>query len=469
MTVNQEKSKQWPQYLATIIGSLSTFGIGLQFGWPSQAIPKILSDEFPGNITKDEASYILLIGPLSYLVAAPLFAFLGDIIGRKKSLLLLAVPQVIAWILIAHARTAVIFYVARLIASASEGGLYAIYPMYIGEISEPKIRGILGSSLSVSILVGQLIMTAYGSYTSLTVSAYIACVFPVLFLVLFVWMPESPYYLLMRERRDDAEKSLRKLRRMENVDSELERLTADVQRQMSEATTIKELFKVESNRKALRIMFWLRHFQQWCGIAPIAFYSQMIFKEGGDFLSPKVSSLIVFLTQTVFTFGTSLVIDKLGRRPLFIVSSIFTSLILYILAVYFLVKGSNYDVSNFTWVPIVGMNLFMAFMSIGIGIAPNLMLSEMFSASIKAKALSICSIYFAICLSITPQVYHLLETHLDICAPFFLFATSTLIGAMYAYVWMPETKGKTLEEIQQHLKGRDRKRKTTVQNVAKNA
>ncbi|XP_025833453.1 facilitated trehalose transporter Tret1-like [Agrilus planipennis] len=462
------KSKQWPQVLAAVTCAINAFGMGLQFGWPPQAIPKILSDEFPSHVTSDETSYILLIGPLSYIVAAPVFASLADIIGRKKCLLLLAIPQLIAWILIANAKTVMVLYIARLIGSAFEGGLYAVYPMYLGEICEPKVRGVLGSSLSVSILLGQVVMTAYGSYTSITVSAYIACISPILFLLTFSWMPESPYFFLMKNRVKEAEQSLKALRKMDNVEKELNQLEGDVKRQMSESNSIKDLFMIDSNRRGLVVMFCLRTFQQLSGITPIGFYAQIIFKEGGDFLSPEICSIIYFLIQVTVASLAAAVVDKFGRRPLFMTSSFTTAIILFLLGVYYYLSNLGYDLTSYNWMPLVGMILYVICMSFGILVAPNLMVGEMFSTRAKAKALSICSIHFAILISILTQVFHLLQKNFGISSPFFLFGTCTMFGVVYGHFWMPETKGKTLEEIQQYLKGRRDTRKSNAYNGFEN-
>lgn len=108
----------------------------------------------------------------------------------------------------AYAKSVVVLNVARIIAGAADGATFTAVPMYLGEIAGPSIRGLLGSSCSVTYIFGILLINCVGLYLSIPVTALISSVLPVFLLFTFIWMPESPYYLIMRGRLEDARRSL---------------------------------------------------------------------------------------------------------------------------------------------------------------------------------------------------------------------------------------------------------------------
>ncbi|KAF2904709.1 hypothetical protein ILUMI_01462 [Ignelater luminosus] len=365
-----EKSQQWPQFLAVLTGkgcSLS-IGTGLQNGWPTPTVPRLLSNDLGFKITQDEVSIIVMIAPLGYLIGSPFAGFLLDRIGRKYTLLILSVPQIAAWILIATCPNVPMLCIARFVTGIGDGSLLTTLPVYMAEVSEPKVRGVLGTSQSITILIGALMIAAYGSYVPVRTAANISLSVPT----------------------EDARKSLKWLRRMNNVEEELLQISRDVQRQISESGRLRDVFIIKSNLKGFVTLIGLRGFQQLAGITVLMYYLQIIFKEANmSGITPAVSSIIVCGSQIIFAYISSLVIDRFGRKPLFIFSSIGSAILLFIIGVYFTLRRLEEDVSAFSWIPLAAMLLYFIVAAMGLSIVPNLMAGELLSASIKSKALGI--------------------------------------------------------------------------------
>lgn len=146
----------------------------------------------------------------------------------------------------------------RFLAGMADGVAFTVVPMYIGEIADANVRGMLGSSCSVMWIVGFLIINIIGSYLSISRTAIVSSIIPVIAFFTFMWMPESPYHLLMRDREDDAKKSLRKFRKRDNVDDEIERMKSNLQSKTNNTGRFFDLFLVKSNRKAVLIVAGLR-------------------------------------------------------------------------------------------------------------------------------------------------------------------------------------------------------------------
>lgn len=140
----------------------------------------------------------------------------------------------------------------------ADGVAFTVVPMYIGEISDAKVRGMLGSSCSVMWIVGFLVINIIGSYLSISMTAIISSLLPVIAFFTFMWMPESPYHFLMRNEEEEAKKSLRKFRKKENVDDEIERMKSNLQNKTKSTGRFFDLFLVKSNRKAVFIVAGLR-------------------------------------------------------------------------------------------------------------------------------------------------------------------------------------------------------------------
>lgn len=140
----------------------------------------------------------------------------------------------------------------------ADGVAFTVVPMYIGEISDAKVRGLLGSSCSVMWIVGFLIINIIGSYLSISMTAIISSLIPVLAFFTFLWMPESPYYLLMRDRKEEAKISLKKFRGEANIEEEFERMEINLQSKSSNSGRFLDLFTVRSNRRAVIIVGGLR-------------------------------------------------------------------------------------------------------------------------------------------------------------------------------------------------------------------
>lgn len=424
---------------------------GVQYGWPSFAAPKLLDGGLKYNVSEEEVSYIIMIHPLGYLLSGPISAYLQETVGRKYSLLMLIVPQISAWLLIALSTDISTIYASRLASGTSEGCVFAILPVYICEVSEPKIRGILGVSFSTAIVLGFLLINSYGSFMPLRTSAYVSIFFPLLFFSLFIWMPESPYYLILKDNIDDARLSLRKLRKMRNVEDELLRLKEDIQKQISESKSIRHVFTTKCNRKALLILIGLRALQQCSGGASIFYYNQVIFKHTGSSLYP-IASIIFYTTLVFVCLGGSLLIDRYGRRPLILISTSCTTVVLLVEALYFTFQYHNYDTSEVKWLPIGGLILYTVVRGIGLFSIPTLMTGELFSAGIKAKAIGVLNIYIALGISGTSKLFHFLKSRFGMHVPFYFFFFATTVGIVFVYFCVPETKEKTLEEIQRKLR-----------------
>ncbi|KAI4468833.1 facilitated trehalose transporter tret1-2 -like protein [Holotrichia oblita] len=451
-TNSNQKHKDLPQILAVFSASLAAFSFGSLFAFPSPAIPKLLTGDY--KFTMEQVSYLAVIPAVTMIFASPVFCTVTDKIGRKRTLLISGCSHIIAWLFVAFSKTLWLFYVSRFFAGLADALLYAALPTYIAEISTPKIRSLYGNSVVLCICLGQFLSNTVGYYLTISMTAFVLLIFPILFLITFMLMPESPYYLMMIGNEISAEQSLQKLRSSDNVQDELRQINADVKRQLSETGYFRDLWLNASNRKAMIIANFARAFQQLSGIGALTQYTQYIFLQAGGEISSGAASMI-FAGMLVFVnIFIGVLSDKFGRKRSMIVSCIGCFLVLVPLAAYFYLQtNTEVDLSKITWIPLLGIIIYVLVYSLGLGFVPTIIVGEIFSASIRKYAVMVSNMIFAFYLCTTSKLFQVLMSGYGLWVPFLFFGICCFVGAISSYFIVPETNGKTLEEIQQELKG----------------
>jgi MFS family permease len=430
------------------------FCSGIHMGWPSPSLPRLFSEEYPFEVSAEAASYITIIGAVGDIFGNIFSFLLVDYIGRKATILLIGVPQIVSMTMIyLSSYSIVLLYVARFIGGISEGACFTILPIYICEVAEPRIRGLLGASFSLSLILGVLTANIVGSYYSIYTSAVIFLACSAVFLVLFSFMPESPFYFIMKNRIQEARSSLQKLRASKTIETELDSLVSDVTRQMCERGRFSDLVTIKSNKMAVIVMAILRFLQQFSGVSSFTFYAQLLFKEATDAIPQQWAAMLMMVIQAIFTLLAVLIVDVVGRKPLILTSIGGCCLTLIFNGVFFTIRDlSLLDVSHLGVLPLVGLILFIAFFALGLGSAVNLLLGELFPANVKAKAACLMNMIFAIGMFVSTKFYQYMADEYSLVVPFFVFAACQLVGFLLCLKYVPETRNKSLEQIQQELK-----------------
>lgn len=316
------------------------------------------------------------VGSSTTLGAAIMCLFIGTIInlyGRKLTMLLLVIPFTIGWILVIWPQNIAMLIVGRTLLGVSGGSFCICAPMYTGEIAQKDVRGTLGTYFQLMLTIGILFVYAVGSGGSVfTLSIICGCI-PIVFAVIFVFMPESPYYWVSKNQTEKAVASLKWLRG-DNYDynSELQELQSEHQERENSKISFAAAFGRRTSVKALIIMLGLMFFQQMSGINAVIFYTGFIFKAANTGIEGSVATIIVGVMQVIAVFVSSIVVDKLGRRILLLVSVSVMALCTIVLGVYFFLseKEDGPSVEHLGWLPIVAMCIFIVVFSLGFGPIP---------------------------------------------------------------------------------------------------
>lgn len=364
----------------------------------------------------------------------------------------LTLPYLISLLLFTFAKETDFFYAAAVFAGIGNGFYSVSLPMYVGEISEPHIRETWGILVMIMLYLGACLSRLMKTYLTPIQVGYIFVVLPFIYLLLMLFVPESPYFYIMTKKDENARKSLKFLYRKENVDKEYAICQAVVSHQLSETGSWCDLFE-KSNRKALIAGIYLRFSQIMTGPFVVVYTESGIFR---DFPSKtnRLSLFSMYVSLIVFSaFNAASFFKRFGRRLNYMSSMFGCSFALFSVSL-FLSTQEFVSSIHLDWVPIWLMMIYIIMLSLGVATVPSIMLSELFSLAIKSKALTVVTIVAASTQIFSLLIFYVLTIKIDFFAPFMFFGISSCLLGMISGKILPETKGMTLEEIQQMLSSR---------------
>lgn len=221
--------------------------------WTSPYLPVLESGNYTITVTIEEGSTLPAILLIGQILGCLTSALTVDRFGRKNLILHSSLPLTISWILVGTTSSLNGIIIGRFIGGFCGGLLGTVTPMYLAEIADPQRRGLLGLFFPLSIVIGILAINILGTCLPLDTNAYLAGVLTLVFLPLFPWMPESPYFHLIRGDVGAAKKSLILLRGSHYIVEEMNSICEALEEQNRCSGNMLELFTLKSNRKALMI------------------------------------------------------------------------------------------------------------------------------------------------------------------------------------------------------------------------
>lgn len=440
--------------LYLISGTIGAVSDGMHYGWTSPVLPILERNDTHIELSHEDHIWLESVYLIGGICGLPVTILAVDRIGRKESILLSAVAALVSWILIAVADNVLYLYIARFIVGLSGDVAFVAAPMYIAEIADKKIRGFLSAIIYVMMLIGILVIYAVAPYVPFYVPSIIGSILVIIQLVTFPFVPDSPYYLISKGKNEKAKRHLQRLRAAENIDDELAEITAAVNRQKQEKGRPQDLVLCRGNRKALLIMLILNGAQHFSSISVMLMNLHPILTAADSiYLSSNVAGILFSALMLLAATIADFVVDKFGRKSLLIISSTLSGVCLLLLAIYFTLQKNDYDVKPFSWLPVAVVMIYAFVFKFGLGIIPIVMTAELFPAKVKAMGMTVADFFYVFFAWVSIELYQRLVIYAGYDYPFYIFAVCCLCTSGFAQVYIPETKGKTLEEIQFLLKG----------------
>lgn len=447
--------RTWPQYVAAAVGTLSALILGTHLSWPSTAIPMLQSPLSVIPISSTEGSWIVSIITLSACAGAIPTGLIANLVGPKRTLQIMAIPLMVSWYFIAISKNIWLIYLARLLAGVGVGSTCVAAPMYVTDIAEVRVRGMLGTFFQLQITIGFLIGYTLGILIeSFQTLALVSSAFPIIFLVAFYFMPESPTFLLSKNRIHEARKVLQFLRgHGHEVESELSTRKDELNEIAANKCKFSDLYRYRATMKAMIIALGLMFFQQLSGINAILFYAGIIFQEASGSLSSGLCAVIIGIVQVLATLLAATLIERLGRKILLLISGFVMAVCLFSIGVYFHLLILDYDLSDFAFVPLGCTAVYIVAFSFGFGPIPWMIAGDIFSTKVKGLACSISTTFNWMLAFAVTKLFIPLRDEIGIGLTFIIFGFVCVLAFLFTLVYIPETKGKSLGEVQILLSG----------------
>lgn len=324
--------------------------------------------------------------------------------------------------------------------------------LYLGEIADPKIRGSL-ISLNVNVAsAGMFLGNVMGPYLSMEMFAYVSLVPNILFMALVSLIPESPYHYVLHGDIDKAEASLKWFRREADVKAEMRELQDFIDGAETNIIMKLKAFMLPGNLKNAVIMFCLNLFVYASGYNTINAYAEIIVIKSGVDLTPSLVVMTLGLATIIAGATAVLVVDRFGRRCLLMISSLGVSIALGLLGLHFHILSTDVESQILKWLPLASMLSYNIFLAYGLVPVPGALLGEMFPADLKTLASLLLGCGNALLSFITTKTF---QPFLDLTGEkvvFWSYGLIVLTCVPYVYYFIPETKGKSLLEIQKSVK-----------------
>ncbi|KAH0568393.1 facilitated trehalose transporter Tret1-like [Cotesia glomerata] len=446
----------WPQWLAALELFLMSSVVGLQGGWTSPFLSKLDATINPNSelpITKSEASWIASLTSFAQTFGAMFGVILVYTIGSKQSTLITGIPMALSWACFLIIKSVPLIYVSRILSGLSLGLYQSAFVLYIGEISHPKIRGALVALSINGYSIGYFCGNLMGKYLDMWLFATVSLVPTLLFLGSFSMMPHTPSFLVLNSKMDEAAKSIRFYDRNADVTKELDALS-HFMRANRTTTLVSKLWAINSptNRKILFKVNVVIPLIKFSGIYTIPAYMEIILKNVKiQTINPTDLVIIVSFISSCFSLLATYTSDEFGRTNMLLFSSISIAFSTFLLGLNYQLLDLGIDNKNLQWLSILAIVIFQLFTAIGIQPILATILSEMFAPNIKIVGVSFINALnglfaFASTKSYQPMIENFTEKYV-----FWIYSLLFIAIAVYIRLFIPETKGKSLIEIQEML------------------
>lgn len=458
------KRTQWRQWLACISATLSMVAVGTVYGWTTTSLSRLTSGtgDVPIRITDDESSWVVSLTVIGSMIGPFLGASLSDRFGRKRCLLLSSGFFIVGWLVVLLATSVTALYVARVTLGVGVGVAYTTNPMYVSEVADVNIRGALGTLIAVNVFTGSLITCSIGPWVSYRILALILLAVPALFVLCFVWFPESPHFLAARGRRAEASRALAFFKGIRDRDEARRELNLvlrgvpeaparHVEPQRRSWASKLRMMLLRNNARAMSIVLGLVAAQQLSGNFSTMQYMEILFQQAAVGIDSNLATILVLAVGLVSGGLATATVEGAGRRPLLIASTLGSALTLLVLAIYLMLDARGLDLVAVNLLPVVVVVVFQVAYQIGLGTLPNALIGELFPTEVKGAAGAIVTIFDGVLGFAVSKLYQVIGNSLGSYAVYYFFAASCFLAMLMVLFFVPETKGRTFMEIQELL------------------
>ncbi|XP_076301309.1 facilitated trehalose transporter Tret1-like isoform X1 [Lasioglossum baleicum] len=425
------------QYTLLVLASIVNFSTGTYIAWTTVALP--IFNRHGDPVSNQAASWICSSVALGAIIGSLPAGTIADRISRKRSILISSLLLSSCWFVIGFARSKLWIFVARFTAGLSCGASSILIPLYLSEITTDRVKESSGMIFQLQTGLGILFAYSLDFADNLTAIAVFCAFAPGFLAIATKSIPESPIWLIRHSRHEEAAAAQEILSHF--------RVNGSTEESSRRNLPISELWL---HRKATIVALGMTMFQQLSGMNTVISYATMIFQYIRFPLSSTSCSIIVGLTYVIATLSSRSLIDRTKRKLLLFLSLSIMSVCMFILSGYFRLKNTE-DVSDFTWLPFLSVLTYVAAFAVGCGPIPWILIEKIFPEDMKTAAISASVTCNWVSTFVAMKLFQDMLSFMGISSTFAVYGMVSLIGVAFVAIMVPETEGKSVEEILDEL------------------
>ncbi|MGY3480183.1 glucose transporter GlcP [Staphylococcus cohnii] len=434
--------------LIFFLGALGGLLYGYDMGVISGAL-LFIKDDIPLNsFTEGLVVASMLVGAIFGSGAS---GPMSDRLGRRRVVFIIAIIYIVGALILALAPSMPVLVIGRLIIGLAVGGSTAIVPVYLSEMAPTEQRGSLSSlnqlMITIGILSSYLINYAFTPIEGWRWMLGLAVLPSLILLIGVAFMPESPRWLLEHK----SEKAARDVMKLTFKESEIDKEIADMKEINAISESTWNVLKSPWLRPTLIIGSVFALLQQIIGINAIIYYAPTIFSKAGLGNATSILGTVGIGTVNVLiTIVAIMIIDKIDRKRLLVIGNIGMVASLLIMAILVWTIG----IQSSAWIMVACLTLFIIFFGFTWGPVLWVMLPELFPMRARGAATGIAALVLSIGSLLVAQLFPILTDILSVEQVFLIFAAVGVCALIFVIKYLPETRGRSLEEIEADLRSR---------------
>ncbi|KAH0547490.1 facilitated trehalose transporter Tret1-2 homolog [Cotesia glomerata] len=460
----QQKRGVIYQMSMSLLANFTILGPAMSLGYSAVILPTLRSANSDLPITEDQASWIA--GSAAF--GTPIGCMLSSLImrrGRRLSLMVTSTFSLIGWVLIYMSTNYEKLVVGRIIAGIATGLASVPATVYTAEVADPLWRSVMVTWSSIAIALGILLVYVFGYFLqdNWRLLALICGLFPAISIIMMLLaLPESPLWLRDKGRIDEARILMKKFRGLSKdnattpaIEQELNnrpRISNNNNNNIMINSDKQSVFKYLTKKSSLKpfgIMIGYFFFQQFSGIFVVVFYAVDIIEEAGIQINGYFGAILIGITRLAGSIIVACASKKWGRRIPSIISGVGMTVFMGLLSVYLYLIDRGINIGDTGIIPAICILAYIFISTIGFLTLPFAMVGEIFPTKVKdiLSGLTVCLAYIFsfIIVKCYPDMILVMGKH----SVFIFFSLISLLGTVFVFLCLPETKGKTLREIDQ--------------------
>ncbi|XP_073994477.1 facilitated trehalose transporter Tret1-like [Rhodnius prolixus] len=459
------RPRSQPHYFSQVIAAfalaLGPLAAGLGKGYSSPAIASLQEKQelaiHTGNfsntvrMSRQEASWVASLSLLGALFGG----MLGGIamkFGRRTVLLITSIPFSASWLITVFAKNIEMMFATGFVGGFCCAIVLMVSQVYISEIAVPDIRGCLSAVLKIFGHVGVLISFAVGAYLDWRELAMVIGCAPLVLFISVAYMPETPSYLVLVGKEQEAARSLQWFRGPQaDVGKELLTIRNNVLAAHSDRYRNPNRHALSTILNPILITCGLMLFQRFSGANAFNFYAVSIFRQTFGGMDPHSGAVAVAFVQLLSSLLSGLLIDTVGRLPLLIASSVFMSMALagfgsfaYYENVH---RSKGYMIAQYDWIPLLCVLVFTIAFSMGISPISWLLIGELFPLEYRGLGSALATSFSYACAFIGVKTFVDFQEMFGLHGAFWFYSAVSIGSLCFIVCFVPETKGKDLAEM----------------------